>query len=252
MQIDWWTFALQTVNFLVLVWLLWRFLYKPVGEVIDRRKALAERAFSDARKKAEEAEAAKLRFEDGQAQLSQERQDMLRKVHQELEDERSKLLEKARREAEQLIETAHGAIAEEREAALGEIREQAAGLAVELASNFLRQAGSDLSTDVFLEQLEKQLTDLSEVERDRLQKDLAADDACLTIVTAYPLALEEEDRWTSRLGVSLGQMMQTGFVTDAGIVGGAELQFPHTVLKITWADQLEKAKELLGQDEPAS
>ena len=252
MQIDWWTFALQTINFLVLVWLLWRFLYKPVGEVIDRRKALAERAFADARKKAEEAEAAKLRFEGGQAQLSQERQDMLRKVHKELEGERSNLLEKARREADELIEAAHDTIAEEREAALREIREQAAGLAVELASNFLRKAGSDLSTDVFLEQLEKQLTDLSEIERGRLQKDLAADDARLTVVTAYPLAPGEGDRWTGRLGASLGQMMKTDFVTDPGIVGGAELRFPHTVLKITWADQLEKAKELLGQDEADS
>ena len=46
MQIDWWTFALQTINFVVLVWLLWRVLYKPVREVIEKRKALAESAFA--------------------------------------------------------------------------------------------------------------------------------------------------------------------------------------------------------------
>ena len=41
MQIDWWTLALQTINFLVLVWLLTHFLYRPVRQVIAERKALA-------------------------------------------------------------------------------------------------------------------------------------------------------------------------------------------------------------------
>ena len=39
MRFDWWTLALQTVNFAVLVWLLHRFLYKPVLRAIDARRA---------------------------------------------------------------------------------------------------------------------------------------------------------------------------------------------------------------------
>ena len=39
MHLDWWTIALQTINFAILVWLLHRFLYKPVLRMIDARKA---------------------------------------------------------------------------------------------------------------------------------------------------------------------------------------------------------------------
>jgi F-type H+-transporting ATPase subunit b len=39
MALDGWTIALQTVNFAILVWLLHRFLYRPVLRVIDARKA---------------------------------------------------------------------------------------------------------------------------------------------------------------------------------------------------------------------
>ena len=39
MEIDWWTLAIQTVNFLVVVWLLSRFLYRPVRRMIEAREA---------------------------------------------------------------------------------------------------------------------------------------------------------------------------------------------------------------------
>jgi F-type H+-transporting ATPase subunit b len=252
MQIDWWTLAFQVVNFVVLVWLLWRFLYRPVREVIGKRKQLAEQAFANADKQKSEAEAARQRFEEARDQLAQERQDMLKKIHKELESERSAVLEAARHEADELSKTAREAIAGEREAALAEIRDEVAALAVELASNLLRKAGSDVSSGVFLEQLEQQLRDLPADERERLQKDLAADDACLTVVTAAPLEPDDRDQWTDRLSVCLGQKHKTDFATDPEIVGGAELRFPHAVLKFTWADQMRKAKELLRGNEPAS
>ena len=39
MHFDWWTLALQTINFAILAWLLHRFLYKRVLRVIDARRA---------------------------------------------------------------------------------------------------------------------------------------------------------------------------------------------------------------------
>jgi F-type H+-transporting ATPase subunit b len=252
MQIDWWTLSLQAINFLVLVWLLWRFLYRPVREVIEKRKQLAERAFADAGKQKIEAEAARQRFEEGRAGLAQERQDMIKKIHEELEVERSKVLDEARHEAHALLEAARESVDEEREAALRELREQAAALAVELASGLLRKAESNASSGIFLEQLERQLNGLPADERERLQKDLAADSARMMIVTAAPLTQEERDQWTDRLSACLGQRNKTDFETDPEILGGAELRFPHAVLKFTWADQLRKARELLRRDEAAS
>src|SRR3974390_2877415 len=41
MRIDLWTLGLQTVNVLILVWILSRFLFRPVMKVIDDRRAAA-------------------------------------------------------------------------------------------------------------------------------------------------------------------------------------------------------------------
>jgi len=252
MQIDWWTLVLQGINFLVLVWLLWRFLYRPVREVIEKRRELAEQAFAQADQEKQEAEAARQRFEDDREKLGQERQDMLKKIHDELEAERGKVLEAARQQADKLIESAHGAIAGEREAALTEIREQTAELAAELAADLLRKAGAEAESMVFLDRLEQQLKALPAEERDRLERDLSADDARLTVVTAAPLKPKDRDQWVKRLSACLGRNDKTEFATDPAILGGAELRFPHAVLKFTWADQLRKAKDVLRKNEAAS
>jgi len=55
MLIDWFTVAAQAVNFLVLVWLLKRFLYKPVLAAIDEREKRIAAQLLDAEKKKAEA-----------------------------------------------------------------------------------------------------------------------------------------------------------------------------------------------------
>lgn len=256
MQIDWWTLLLQAINFLVLVWLLWRFLYKPVREVIEKRKRLAGEAFEEADRQKQAAEAARQRFEDDRAALALERQQLLKTTHEDLEKERYRALEDARRQADELLEEARQSIAKERAAAVTEIRGQAATLAVELASGVLRQTQPEGGAGVFLERLEKQLEQMPAAERERLQQDLAAEGASLEIVTAAPLAAEQQQGWARRLAAGLAQEGsqedKIRFAVDPQILGGAELRFPHAVLKFTWADQLRKAKELLQSDEAAS
>ncbi len=252
MQINWWTFALQVVNFLVLVWLLWHFLYRPVRDVIEKRKARAEEAFAEAGRQKEEAEAARRRLEQDRASLADERQDLLKKVHEELEVERGKTLAEAKQQAEKLLAAACQEIADERAGALAEMREQAASLAVDLAAGLLREVGANGASATFLERLERQLKELPVDERERLERDLAADGARLTVVTAAPLASEEQERWKERLNACLGQEPKIEFAIEPEILGGAELRFPHSVIKLTWQNQLRKALEVLRTDEAAS
>ncbi len=61
MLIDWFTVAAQVINFLVLVWLLKRFLYQPIIDAIDARekRIAAELADADAKKAEARQERAK-------------------------------------------------------------------------------------------------------------------------------------------------------------------------------------------------
>lgn len=252
MQIDWWTLVLQGVNFLVLVWLLQRFLYKPVTEVIAKRRQLAEQAFGEAEATKTEAEAERSRFEGERAQLDTQRRELLEKAHADVEAERAKIMEQAKHDANALMESTRGAMEHEREAALSETREQVLDLAVELASRLLRGMQSATLDDVFLRHLEKQLGALPAEELERLRGDLTGAEGGLAVVTAGALAAETQSHWREHLEALLGQGRSMEFLTDPDIIGGVELRFPHSVLKLTWADQLKQAKSALCEEDTPS
>ena len=59
MRIDWWTLALQAINVVILVWLLARFLFRPVMGAITARQTAMDQLLADA----ESAKAAALKLE---------------------------------------------------------------------------------------------------------------------------------------------------------------------------------------------
>jgi F-type H+-transporting ATPase subunit b len=69
MSFSWTTFALQAVNFLILVWLLKRFLFKPVGNLVAERKAEIVRAQAEAEAARQSAERARKEIEARQSQI---------------------------------------------------------------------------------------------------------------------------------------------------------------------------------------
>jgi F-type H+-transporting ATPase subunit b len=252
MQIDWWTLALQAVNFLVLVWLLQRFLFKPVKQVIEKRKALAGKAFEEAAAAKAEAEAAQKDYQDKRSALEEERQSILKQAHESLEAERAKLLDQAKKEAEDYRKNALADLEEERRRALKGLRAEIAETATGLAATLLAKSGAQPNHAEVLEQIAGKLASLAPEEQDRLARDLDGEQARLEVVTATALSKEEQGAWRSRLQSLLpagdGKLH---FSQDPQLLGGGELRLPHAAIKFTWADQLSAAGEELSADETA-
>ncbi len=102
MLIDWFTVAAQALNFLVLVWLLKRFLYRPVLDAIDAREARIAEKLADAA--AREADAVKDRdsFRRKNDDFDRQRVALLGKVTEEANAERKRLFDDARKMADDL------------------------------------------------------------------------------------------------------------------------------------------------------
>ena len=102
MPIDWFTVIAQAINFLILVWLLKRFLFKPILHAIDEReKGIAAQL---AQAEARQAEAQKERddFQHKNEAFDQERASLLKKATDEAQTERQRLLDEARRDSDSL------------------------------------------------------------------------------------------------------------------------------------------------------
>src|SRR6516164_9450905 len=132
MHLDWWTIGLQTINFGILVWLLHRFLYKPVLTMIDARKAEVRRQFDAAKDVEEKAKAQLAAVEAERAGMAAEREAALKAAVAQAQDMAEARRAQAERDARALIDSAHRTLASEREQALDEARR----LALDLGADF--------------------------------------------------------------------------------------------------------------------
>ncbi|MDE2050784.1 MAG: F0F1 ATP synthase subunit delta [Gammaproteobacteria bacterium] len=250
MRLDWTTFALQLINFTILVWLLQRFLYRPVLRVIDARRQAADTRYSEAQRT---AESAKRQLEELQAQraaVGAERAAALA----EAREQARQLAETRRAEAEQdakaLLEEARQTLARERETLLAEARSTALDIAAGMAGRVLAEIPESLRIAGWLERIDEHVRSLPAAEKAELAGELAAG-APLRVMSAWSLPPEIEQRWRAQLRETFGTDAAIDFETDAALIGGAELRFPHATLSFSVKSVVSALKEEAERhDEP--
>lgn len=102
MLIDWFTVGAQVINFLVLVWLLKRFLYRPILDAIDAREQRIGAELADADAKRAEARQERETFQHKNQEFDQQRAALLTQATDAAKAERQRLLDEARHAADAL------------------------------------------------------------------------------------------------------------------------------------------------------
>ena len=102
MLINWFTVIAQAINFLILVWLLKRFLYKPILHAIDEREKGIATQLAQAEAKKAEAQKDRDDFRHKNEVFDQERAALLKKATAEANAQRQQLLDEARKDADVL------------------------------------------------------------------------------------------------------------------------------------------------------
>jgi F-type H+-transporting ATPase subunit b len=102
MLIDWFTVGAQALNFIILVWLLRRFLYKPILNAVEAREKRIAAELADADAKKAEAQKERDEFQHKNEEFDQQRAALLSKAADEANAERQRLLEQAGRAADAL------------------------------------------------------------------------------------------------------------------------------------------------------
>ena len=240
MQIDWWTLAFQTVNFLIVVWLLSRFLYQPIKRVIEEREAADRKAAKDAEDKVRASDEARKAYEAKLSELAQKQREEEARLHAEMEDERRKMMEAAEQKAQRLVAEAQERIERERTEALDDLGKQIVALAAEMARKAIGEGA--ISGDPLLQEVTNHLDALPESDLAELSGDLAGQGRQLTVVTAAPLSESDQTRWHDAVAARLDGA-DVDFVTEPELLGGAELRFPHAVISLSVANRLERAAQ---------
>lgn len=157
MAIDWITIAAQIINFLILVWLLRRFLYGPVIRAIAEREKTIRTRLENAERVKQEADAEAVKLRKTRGEIEDRRHELLADARSEAEEVRSKLEREAREEIEKRAEAWRHQVDEERAAFIADLRQRSTehfyDLAREALGGLAGKSLNDAIVDRFIERL---------------------------------------------------------------------------------------------------
>jgi len=218
MLIDWFTVAAQLINFLLLVWLLKRFLYGRILVAIEsRERGIAERlAQAAADQKAAAGQLAL--YQAKLREFEEQRETLLSQARQDAGREHAELLSKARDQVHSLEATWQENLDRERDAFLADLRRRAAAEILALA----RQTVADLaSVDIQRCAVQVFLEKLRSLDRDQCQA-LAKGE--LAVRTPLDLPQQTQSQIEQALRDQLQTPVNLHFERVPGIGLGIELR----------------------------
>ena len=223
MLIDWFTVAAQAVNFLVLVWLLKRFLYRPILEALDKRERRIASELAEADRMQAEAKKESLEFERKNQELDRRREELLTEARESAHAEGRRLLEEARRSAEEWGAQRREGLLKEAKSLQGAIGLRARDEVLAISRRALADlAGADLE-ERLAEAFVKRIGSLEEEEQEPLAKALGAGSGELLVRSALELPDKSRQAVQKALQKSLGRDVPLRFETAPNLIGGIEL-----------------------------
>lgn len=240
MEINWTTFALEILNFLVLVWILKRFLYKPVLDIIAQRRGAVEKILREAEDAKREAEALQKSLAGRQAKSEQERQQARDELRQEIEKLRAQQLVALRSELDAEREKSR-AIEQGRQSAITRDAEASAlTLAARFATRLLEQVSSPELEMRLLEIITRNLSQLSEADIARLRSGWTNEPEGALVTSAYPIPASQSERLEQVLTTLVGARIPVRYEQIPDLLSGVRINIG------TWALGANLGDELAG------
>jgi F-type H+-transporting ATPase subunit b len=238
MQIDWTTFLLEVVNFLALVWILKRFLYRPVLETLARRRAGIERALAEAKEVQVQASALKAQFENRLADWEKEKGAARAALDAEMSAERARQMQALSRTLTEEGERSAARNALRQDELRRELEARALAQARTFATALLsRLAGAELEgrlVEAFIEDF----ASLPEDQLAGLRSAAVPQDASATVISAFPLSGPQRKRIELALAARLGPAIRLEFAEDARLLAGLRASVGPWQLNMNLADEL--------------
>lgn len=257
MEINWFTFFAQIVNFLILLAILQKVLYRPIISAMERREQTIRDRLSAAEQKWQETQQEAADYRQKQQQWDSQQAERLTQGKAEVEQVRQTLMQKAFQEVKENEIRWQAALERQKESFLRELRDRA----VQQMQKTIRLILADLA-DVTLEErlIEAFLRRIRNLEGEECQLlcqvvTPANHDAAIVVYSAFEIPLSSRQAITQSLQGKLSEPVKPRFETIPDLICGIELRA--TGCKLAWSlenylDTLEENLAAAFEEESAS
>lgn len=134
-----WTFIIQIINLFIQVFLIKKFLFKPINEILEKRRNLADKEIKEAREAKDEADSLKVQYEDSLTNAHAEAAQIVSDAQKEAQQKADTLVHEAEAEAQSIKARAAADIEQEKKKAINEAKDEIGSLAMEIAGKVVEK-----------------------------------------------------------------------------------------------------------------
>jgi F-type H+-transporting ATPase subunit b len=247
MLIDWFTVGAQALNFLALVWLLKRFLYKPIINAVDAREKKIAAELADAAAKKTEAQKERDEFQHKNEEFERKRTALLSKAADEANAERLRLVDEARKVADALTAKRQEALRSDAQNLNQSIRRRTQQEVFAIA----RKALTDLATTSLEERMGevfmRRLRTMDHTAKAELGEAIRTASEPALLRSAFDLPEQQRAAIQNALNETFAAEVHVRFETAPDVVGGIELTVNGHKLAWSISDYLTSLENGLGE-----
>jgi len=242
------TILLQMANFLILVYILTRFLFKPLQRVLERRNQEATKRLDEAEAAKQEAEAARVSYEEKRKNIDAEIAARKNEARIVVEQTRQQMLQEVKAQVEALRVQAEETLKQQRTEALSQHRSEIG----ELVAKLVAQTTSDIMTpqlervyqDKFLEQLRN--IDLAGHINANGSETIVAE-----ITSVTPLSESYKKHLEAILDTAASYTLDLAYQEDPGLIAGVIIRLEDVLIDGSVHGQIQQLQKRYQEETTA-
>lgn len=247
MSVNWFTVIAQVLNFFILVWLLKRYLYKPILKAIDERENKIKSQIEDAEKKEADAKKEREEFAKKNEDFEKQKKELMDKALEEIRTKRESLLDKAKKDAVLLRERLEALVKEDQENLGDEISRRAKTEVFSIAEKIMKELADTSLEDKIATVFVARLKNLGEEENKKLVDAFKSSKEDVIIQSAFELQPSQQTDIENVLNKILSEKLSFQFKTEPELISGIELNA--NGYKVAWSisEYLSSVKKAIDE-----
>ena len=246
LQIDPLRILFQAINFLVLVFLLYRLLFRPVMKAVGERSARTKALIESAQREREEAQALRRDFEERRQRVEAEADEMVSQARQRAEEEHRAIVEAARQEAEEVIGEARAQAHRERYQLISQHYEAVLDAILDVSGRLVGRVVPDAGHDALVSQLSERIYQLgreSMAQVETFRRSLVGREADALLTTARPLSPEQQGQLARTLTALADRHVNLRIEQDPELVAGLRVRMGDMMIDNSIGGELERLRD---------
>jgi F-type H+-transporting ATPase subunit b len=243
MHIDWFVFFAQVVNFLILVYLLKRFLYGRILQAMDEREAKISRTFEEAERLKKEAEQSAQAFEAKNKAIQERHDELLNQAAKGAEEYKRELMGQAREEVDQVRKRWQETVHREKTSFLHHLRQRAGRQIYEVTRRILQDMADEnlerRMVDVFIKRVQM----LKDQDADAFRESILKSERGVVLQSAFDIDLSDRQKIQDVMAIRRFDTGKLRYEMADNLVAGIEMRTDGHKLAWSLDDYLESLEE---------